>query len=169
MKKVPDWIYDALKKEKVKCQDCGFLFKGANIVAVGVRSSLRKPGIEAMFIELMCFKCNNAIMFELQEMDLSGLAYEILDEETKPHKKEPIKKEYIKKEYIINPDKGSDIEKKGKKSSKLSSKSKITLTEIRESADFLNSIESHDDLLLEMGMSPEDIEEYKTKGKEERS
>ena len=173
MKNIPAWIIKALKKETVKCHYCKEIFGDRSITAVGIRKGQDLENKEFLFVELFCKKCNKTTLFELTEMYLEELACEILgidenlDIEELSDILETEVENYISKEQEQEKEKEKDkptLKKSKKKVSAL--KSKITAKEIKEGIEFLNSINSHDDFLVELGMTPEDIDKYKERDKD---
>jgi len=165
MKNIPAWIIKALKKETVKCHYCKEIFGDRSITAVGIRKGQDLENKEFLFVELFCKKCNKTTLFELTEMYLEELACEILgiDENLDIEELSDILETEVENYVLKEQDKPAP-KKSQKKVSSL--KSKITLKEIKDGIEFLNSINSHDDFLVELGMTPEDIDKYKERDKD---
>ncbi len=154
MKYLPSWIIDLLEKGEMKCYNCERKFNGNSILAVGIKKGIENNKIEALFVDLRCTNCNKSATFEIANHTLQDLAYNILDEmEVQVEDEEissPIKRiKKVSSESI--PNKRKII------------KSKITRKEIKEHVDFLESAKTHEEILIAMGMSPEEIEFYNIK------
>ena len=93
--------------------------------------------------------------FELNEMTLLDLAFEILEEQSKVQDTQNRKD--------LDEEMGVADNKKSKKI-----RSKITVKEIKKSVSLLNKLETHDDFLMALGMSLEEIESYKLKRHKKR-
>jgi hypothetical protein len=101
-------------------------------------------------------------IFELKEMSLVEFAFEILEKENESHKqKKPIKKG--KKKDVLRELSGS----KSDRDSLKNKVSKITKKEVNEVIRFLDNTKTHEDFLVAMGLSPEQIREYNYKKDEE--
>jgi len=155
MKDLPNWIKKILDKDNLTCGVCNNLVTAKNLVSVGIQKSNKKPHNEVLCIGTICDSCKEMTVFELNEMTLLDLAFEILEEQSRVQDE---KKGNSVGEEIHNP-----VERNSKMT-----KSKITKTEIKDSAEFLNSIKNHDEFLLALGMSLEEIESYKIQKKEEK-
>jgi hypothetical protein len=168
---IPEWIILSLKEEKPDCKECKYIFIGKDIRAIGVRDSYREKGKETLFVELFCAKCKGVTLFEITSMSLVDFALDILEPSNEDNfninvenKKEELRKEY-EAEYGEENMKGDQNPVPPPSPSSPSPpikkrKSKITLKEIKDHAKFLNSIKTHEDFLIELGMSPEDIKQY---------
>ena len=155
---VPNWILMALKAEKLRCPQCKEVFNDKSITALGIRQSFKNKNKESLFIELTCTKCGKMTLFELQDMTLMNLAIDILEEMgvAEVSKMEDEDVSSMVEEKLES----SNVTKKPHKPPQRA-KSKITLREIKESADFLNSIKTHHEFLEALGFSPQEIENYK--------
>jgi hypothetical protein len=169
MKDTPRWVFKAIEDEKLKCHKCKTLFKGKSLVAVGIRKSFKGNGKEALFIELQCLKCEDMTLFELQPMGLFDMSLSVLEEQENKLKEEMSKRgrdiesieELSKEELEEAYNKGRTAQKDEKRRRK----SKITLSEIKEVSKFLNKCKSGEEFLIALGMSPEEIEKYSYKKK----
>ncbi len=149
MKDLPNWVKKILDNDKLTCGACDKLVTFKNLFSVGIQKSNKKPYKEVLSIGLVCKYCNEMTIFELNEMTLLDLAFEVLEEQSKTQDSQ--NKEDLDKEM-------GTASKKSKKV-----KSKITIREIKDSVAFLNELETHDDFLMALGMSLEEIESYKIK------
>ena len=165
MNNVPHWMLSALKSTKLRCHKCHNIFNSSQLRALGIRDSYHEEGKETLFIELICSKCSEMTLYELQDMSLVELAFDILDdieEDVDIIQKE--KHGSSIEELSINEDKSGLSKKKiiKKKISKIN-KSKISLKEIKDSVKLLQSLKTHEDFLIELGYSPEEIEKFNIK------
>jgi hypothetical protein len=158
MQNLPQWIKKILTENKLTCGKCGRVFDAKELLSVGIQKSSRPPHKEVLALGIFCDSCNEMTIFELQEMTLLDLSFDVLAEQS-GKQVEQITKESNKE---------MRIEKKNKIISKRTKRSKITLREIRETTKFLNEINNHDDLLLAMGMTIKEIEKYKKQSKKKR-
>jgi hypothetical protein len=159
MKDIPDWIVRMVEADNLYCNKCRKTLKVEHIISMGVHESSVEPYDDKLCIGVSCPDCKDVTIFELKEMTLVEFAFEILDKGTKPSK--PKKK--IKDSSV-----GDDILKEmiGKKPTRKKSvnkKSKITKKEVNEVRRFLNSAKTHEDVLVAMGLSPEQISKYSYK------
>jgi len=156
MEHIPPWILAALKKEKLRCHKCNNLFTYNHLKALGIRDSFKNVNEQSLFIELICSKCKEMTLFELQEMNLLDLSAEIIDG---IGTEEDIKEI---KEGLASMSDSDDI-KKEKIFPKKKKRSKITLKEINDHRRFLNGCKTHEEVMIAMGISPEEIEKYNFK------
>ena len=163
MRNIPTWIIKALKKEEVKCHSCHTFFDEKDIKSMGIRDGNDSKSKEFLFVELFCRKCKKVTLFELTEMYLEEFACEILGIDESLDTEELM--DLLESEVEKNGDKDESSTLKRKKTSP--QKSKITLKEVKDSVDFLNKINNHEEFLIALGMTPEEIDTYKhKKGKE---
>ena len=155
MKEIPEWIIKVVESEDLKCRQCKKLFNIDDLMSIGIQDSSNPPHDDTLCIGMFCSDCKELIIFELKEMTLIDFAFELLDQETSNNKiKKKIRKE--DNDFILN--KRSRSYKNRKK------KSKITLKEIRDIKKFLAPKDlKHEDLLIAMGMLPEEIIKYNYK------
>lgn len=173
MKNLPDWIKRILTDENLSCGRCNNLFKYEDLLSIGIQKSSDKKVKEVLFIGIICKKCREMTIFELQEMSLLDLSIEILGEQTEKEidrKKEELDDEINKKKNNENRENKKEIIKSKKVKNV---RSRITKEEIKDIKDFLNSkdyfkVENYDDLLIAMGMCPEEIDKYKLKKKKRK-
>ncbi len=168
MKSLPSWIKKILEDEHLTCGQCNNLFKYEDLLSVGVQKSNHKKEKEVLFIGIICKECKEMTVFELQEMSLLELSIEVLGEQTE---KEINNKKRELDNEIKNENKKEDNQNKSdiikpKRIKKM--QSRITVKEIKDIKDFLNSkdyfkVENYDDFLIAMGMCLEDIDKYKIK------
>jgi DNA-binding CsgD family transcriptional regulator len=104
-------------------------------------------------------------IFELKDMSLIEFAFEILDKGTKLNK--PKKKSKDKEiEIDILKELSGKKESSGRKPARkrlVNKKSKITKKEVNEVRRFLNGAKTHEEVLVAMGLSPEQISKYSYK------
>lgn len=161
MQNIPRWLQAALKTTKLKCHKCDKIFNCNHLRAIGVRDSYQKKDVETLFVELMCLNCSEMTLFELKDMTLIELSYEIMDDLEIPPE------DVVKREKM---DLGEELDHKitkGHFMKKKRKRSKITLKEIKESAKFLENVDTHEEFLIAIGLSPEDIDKYNMKDKKE--
>jgi hypothetical protein len=190
MKNVPSWVVDALMSKKFMCQGCRkVLDKIETLKAMGIRECFKDPMKESFFIELCCPKCKTITFFELQEMTLVDLSFEILDEVEEEEEEMEIRNKKNKKEqhswdkineedddddddededYEDNEDYRGDYKKEGSLYKETKEESKITKKEIEDSAIVLKALKTHEDFLEMIGLSPEKIKEYQIFKKEKK-
>jgi phage FluMu protein Com len=186
MRNVPSWVVDALMSKKFTCQGCRkVLDKIETLKAMGIRECFKDPTRESFFIELCCPKCKTITFFELQEMTLVDLSFEILDEiedEEEDDERESRGKNNKKEQRLWDSEDEEDEdgdydddyeeENKDKKRDKnedgIKEGSKITKKEIEDSAKVLKTLKTHDDFLEMIGLSPEKIKEYQIFKKEKK-
>jgi len=163
MKDIPKWIIRMVEADNLYCNKCRKTLKVQHIISMGVHESSIEPHDDKLCIGVSCPDCKDVTIFELKEMSLIEFAFEILDDGAKSNK--PPKK---------SKDRGTDIlkelsskkETSGKKPTRkkaVSKRSKITKKEVNEVRRFLNGAETHEDVLVAMGMSPEQISKYSYK------
>lgn len=155
MKDLPNWVKKILDNDKLTCGACDKLVTFGDLFSVGIQKSNKKPHKEVLSIGLVCKYCDEMTIFELNEMTLLDLAFEILEEQSKNQDDKNRK------------DLDREIDTVPKKSKKI--KSKITIREIKNSVAFLNKLKTHDDFLMALGMSLEEIESYKIKKHDRKS
>jgi hypothetical protein len=173
MKYVPHWVIDALMSKKFKCHSCKKAFLSKNLTALGIRESFSDPTKESFFIELVCRDCNKTTFFEMQEMNIVELSEDVLEEidadleamealdemhemDLAPDRKEISRK---KKELISDLESGELYENRPSKEIQVS---KITCKDVREAKKILKPKDfKHESFLEMMGMTPEEIMEYR--------
>ena len=189
MKNIPQWILDFMKKEDFKCPHCGAKFDSEHIMSLGIRHSIREMEKEVLFTEYLCSNCKKQTDLEFTEMTLADLAQDVisdLEDEIADYIQDKMKNEdmsmedldfaeydalmeeyYNYKESFSN-NKNNKFDNKSNKNNKSnkrnkSNKSKITLKNIKEAKKKLNNIKSHEEFLLLLGMSQEEINKYNIK------
>lgn len=180
MKDIPQWIRRILNNEKLTCGKCSKTFSSSELFSIGIQKGTKRPQKEVLFIGLVCGSCGEMTIFELDEMGLVDFSLEILEGENSDmaENETKIKEEKLfnininmSNKKIDNEDEEEEEEdedpREEKENSRISkrSKSKITVKEIKDVINFLEKNKSHEDFLLEMGMSLEDIEKYRVKKK----
>ncbi|KKM62413.1 hypothetical protein LCGC14_1521940 [marine sediment metagenome] len=168
---MPNWIISSLRKEKVDCRKCGFVFNSGSIKAIGIREAYQRGKKETLFVELFCQKCKDEIFFEIREMGLIDFAIDILtnkDKEGDEYEQEQFDFQQDPKiEDLMSRVEKSQRKKMDKKPGRSNSKSKITLKEIKDHAKFLDTLKTNDEFLQALGMSPEEIKKYEYNKKKE--
>jgi hypothetical protein len=157
MKDIPEWIIRMVEADNLYCNKCRKTLRVENIISMGIHESSVEPHDDKLCVGVSCPECKDVTIFELKDMSLIEFAFEILDKGTKPDK--PKKK--VK-------DKGTDILKElsGRKPARkriVNKKSKITKKEVNEVRRFLDGAKTHEDVLVAMGMSPDQISKYNYK------
>ena len=154
MQEVPNWIFKVIEMEKLKCRECKSLFTSKNLMSISIQESSQPPHKDFLCIGLFCRDCRELMIFELKEMSLVDFAFDIVDQETSNKIK---KKDDEEVPAILNNSK----KKIGKKRRK---RSRITNKEVNEIKKFLKPKDlTHDEFLIAMGMSPDEIEKYNFK------
>ena len=163
MKDIPEWIVRMVEADNLYCNKCKKTLRVEHIISMGIHESSVEPHNDKLCIGVSCPYCNDVTTFELKEMSLLKFAFEILDNgatSDKPKKKSKDKETDILKELS------------GKKPTRkrlVSKRSKITKKEVNEVRRFLNGAKTHEDVLIAMGMSPEEISKYSyKKGKDKK-
>lgn len=157
MKDVPEWITKLVDTESLRCNKCKDRLGKGHLISVGIQSSSIKPHDDTLCIGLYCNVCKEITIFELKEMSLIEFAFEILERETEPKKTMKKEDKSIKRNVI------REMGGVGGKRRLKASKSKITRKEINESIRFLKNVKTHEEFLVAMGMSPEQICYYSYK------
>lgn len=165
MKDLPQWVKKILDNENLTCGVCDRVVSLKDLSSMGIQKSSVKPHRETLFIGIICKSCKEMTLFELKEMTLLDFAFEILAEQSKEQSKEQSRAQTKNNRKELK--KETNIPLKKEKFKK--AKSKITLKEIKKSVSFLNSLETHDDFLIALGMSIEQIESYKLKKNERKT
>jgi hypothetical protein len=155
MKEVPAWIIKVIEIEKLECRNCNRIFGVVDLMSVGIQESSKAPYQDTLCIGLFCSKCKELVIFELKEMSLLHFAFEILEQETETRDPSDKKSKPIDK-------KNSSSENKSKRKKRVK-KSKITAKEVKESVKFLKEAKSHEEFMLAMGMSFEELQKYNYK------
>ena len=145
MKEVPKWVSDIIETTNLLCAKCQNPFNVNNLISIGIQESSLVPHDDVLCFGMSCKKCNEIIIFEIKEMNLIEFAFGVIEKETDP-----------KENTLRAPD---------RKKSFVARKSKITQKEVNDHVKFLNNIKTHEDLLVAMGISPEDINKYNYKRK----
>jgi len=153
MKDTPKWILELINKEKLTCNKCKMKFSVEHLVSVGVQKSFDNSNKEKLIIGLYCEECDEMGMFELKDMSLIDLAFEVLDDESDNKIRET--------EEELDSQLGKEVSYSGKKR-KSRTKSKITIKEVKAASKFLKTC-NHYELLEAMGWTPEDIDFYNKK------
>ena len=156
MRDLPNWVKKILNDDNLTCGVCDEHVSLKDLFSIGIQKSNKRPYKEVLSIGIFCSSCKEMTIFELNEMTLLDFAFEILEEQSRVQDNKNRKD--LDKEMGI-----PLIRKKGKTKSKI--KSKITMKEIKESVSLLNELKTHDDFLVALGMSLEEIESYKIRKK----
>jgi len=160
MKNIPEWVVKVIKTDSLNCNKCRVLFKMDSLISIGIQESSLEPHEDKLCVGMYCDNCKEMTIFELKEMTLIEFAFEILEKETEP-------KDRKEKNKIINNPLDILGENKKVKRRKPIPRSKITKKEIRDSVKFLGSIKTHEEFLVAMGLSPEQIKQYDYKKSDE--
>ena len=152
MKDLPSWVKEVLDNKNLSCGKCNKVFALKDLCSVGIERSSKNKEKNVLFLGIICENCGETTNFQLQEMTLLDLAFEVLEEQSKEQT------DKTKKEL----DAEMGIKKRQKV--KRNVRSKITLKEIKDHADFLKTVKTHDEFLLALGMSLDEIEENNFKG-----
>ena len=154
MQEIPKWIIRIIETENLVCRGCKKEFYTDDLMSISIQESSSPPYEDTLCIGMFCIKCKELIIFELKEMTLIDFAFEIIDQETS----NKIKKN--KKETTAVNSAGGNKRKKRKEVKK----SKIKLKEVEDIKKFLKTKGLlHEDVLIAMGMLPEEIDKYNYK------
>lgn len=156
MKDLPRWVKEILDDQNLTCGKCNNAFVFKDLFAIGIEKSSKKPHKEVLFLGIICKKCGEMTNFELQEMTLLDLAFEVLEDQSQnqsDQNKQELDTEMGIKRGTIKPKK---------------TRSKITLKEIKDHADFLKNVKTHEEFLVALGMSLDEIEKYNIKKKKKK-
>lgn len=162
MKNIPKWVIKIIETNDLSCNKCKKILKVTNLISIGIQESSVDPHNDKLCIGLNCFDCREMTIFELKDMSLIEFAFELLDKETESNK---IMKNGNKKRDIL---KELSSDKPSRRRS-VNKKSKITKKEVNEVVRFLKNTTTHEDFLVAMGLSPEEISKYNYKKGEEES
>jgi hypothetical protein len=160
MHHVPTWILNLIEREDLLCHQCNFLFKLGNLMSIGIQESSQKPHNDMLCIGMFCSKCQELTIFEIKEMNLLEFSFEIVGKKTED------------KVRVERAEEEDDDEKEEKKrgvppmKKPIRTKSKITSKEVQDSVRSLNAMKTHEEFLVAMGMSPEEIRKYDFKKEE---
>lgn len=160
MKDVPEWITRIIETEDLYCNKCKDLFKRNNLISVGIQQSSMEPHDDKLCVGMFCSVCREITIFELKDMSLVEFAFEILEKETEPRDNRKPSSKMMEQNIF------SDIRGRKKRKS-VSNKSKITKKDLNEAVRFLRNIKTHEEFLVAMGMSPEQISQYSYKKSKE--
>jgi len=160
MKDIPGWVIKVIETNDLNCNKCKKILSVDRLISIGVQESAIAPHTDKLCIGLNCLKCKEMTIFEIKDMSLIEFAFELLDKETETEKpKKKSKSRDVLKEL--------SSEKSSSRRKSKNMKSKITKREVNEVARFLKNANTHEDFLVAMGMSPEQISKYNyKKGKE---
>lgn len=151
MNDAPKWILGFLSKGNVSCGLCEKKFCEDDLISLGIQESIVDANKDMLTIGLYCDDCNEVTLAEIKEMSLIEFSMNILEDD------EEIS-DYTKINNKL--DTKNDNKKKNK--------TNISKKDVSNVSKFLNSIDTHDELLTAMGMSPEDIEKIKKEGEREK-
>ncbi len=166
MKNIPEWVIKIVETNDLSCNKCKKVMKTNNLISIGVQESAVDPHHDKLCIGLNCPDCREMTIFELKDMSLIEFAFELLDKETqnKKSEKKSIQKRDVLKE-LVGEMQPSEMQPRRRSAKK---KSKITKKEVNEVVRFLKATKTHEEFLVAMGLSPEQISEYNyKKGDEE--
>ena len=154
MKDIPGWIVRMVEADNLYCNKCRKTLKAKHVISMGIHESSVEPYNDKLCIGVSCPDCAYVTTFELKEMSLTEFAFEILDKGMNPEKQE---KKSKKKDIL------KDLSSKPTRKRIAKKKSRITKKEVNEIRRFLNGAKTHEDVLVAMGMSPEQISKYNYK------
>ena len=157
MKDIPEWIIKLVKTSSLCCNKCKDRLGVDYLISIGIQNSSIEPHDDTLCIGMYCAVCREITIFELKEMSLVEFAFEILEKETEPKKKFVNKQESSTKSNMLK-----ELGRGGQGQKSLH-KSKITRKEINESVRFLQGVKTHEEFLVAMGLSPEQICRYSYK------
>lgn len=146
----PSWFEKAL--QVLECPKCHEKIRKEHIIAEGIRNSIVHKGETAFFIEHKCPDCSSHATIELTKMCIEEFALEIMGVLSSQEERE---EESQDKTDIYE---SSDKTKNEKKPIK---KSKISSMEIDEITESIKNCKTHEEFLLDIGVSQEEIDSYK--------
>lgn len=152
MQDVPEWINRLLGKGKIMCISCSQVMGEDDLISVGIQEATDDPNEDVLVIGVYCSECREVTMVELKKMTLLDLSLEVIESESRKVD------ENDDEDNIVDM-----IDLQDKKSQEVNLKSKISKKEIENISDFLKKIKNHEEMLLAMGMSIEEIEKYSFK------
>jgi len=156
MKDIPEWIIRMVEADNLYCNKCRKTLRVGHVISMGIHESSVDPYDDKLCVGVSCPECKEVTIFELKEMSLIEFAFEILDKGTRPEK---LQKKVDKRTDILKDLTGANSDQKRR----ISKKSKITKKEVNEVVRFLNGAKTHEDVLIAMGMSPDQISKYNYK------
>lgn len=160
MKDIPEWIIKITETDELYCNKCKDIFRKDNLISIGIQQSGMEPHDDKLCVGMFCSKCREITIFELKDMSLVEFAFEILERETDPKDSKKYNNKTTKQDMFK--------EIKGRKKRKLiSNRSKITKKDLNEAVRFLRNVKTHEEFLVAMGMSPEQINQYRYKESKE--
>jgi len=156
MNEVPKWVIKLISSEKLTCNECELLFKTEQLMSIGVQESTQGKHNDVMCIGMFCPKCKELTIFELKDMSLVEFAFEILDQNSMVDSMT---------DDIVSENKKSSLDPGPKNNNKIKrKKSKITAKEIDDIRKYLKPKNLlHEDFLIAMGMSVEEVEKSRFK------
>lgn len=157
MHHVPTWILNLIEREDLLCHQCNILFKLSNLMSIGIQESNQKPHNDMLCIGMFCSKCQELTIFEIKEMNLLEFSFEIVGKKTEDKVRVEKAEEEDDVEENRDDKKRHEIHSNKKP---IRTRSKITSKEVQDSVKFLNSIKTHEEFLVAIGLSPEDIKKY---------
>ena len=167
MKDLPSWIEKILNSDNLTCGRCDKNFSRKELISVGIQKSSRKPHKEILFIGIACDECGEMTIFELQEMSLLNLAFEIIEEQAEEYTDK--RKRELDNEIKSTRKRPEQQNKQNNHQQQKIIRSKITRKEIKDDVRILNNLKYHEDFLVALGMSLDDIEKYSyKKGKKKK-
>lgn len=158
MRDLPEFLKNVINKvEAVKCQSCKRKFGDKDLIGVGIHKSLANPKIEVMFLEMMCSSCNKESLFEIDEMSVLDFAFNVVYEMEK-NEEGSIDKFLRPDNEKETPMPNNNNERKLPRQSR--PRTKIRKKDLADTKRLLENMETMGELLLSMGMKPEDIKKY---------
>lgn len=158
MKDIPEWIGEFIKTGPLCCNRCKDTFDIENLISIGIQESSVKPHDNKLCIGMYCLVCKEITIFELKEMSLVEFACEILKQE-----KEFDNCKKSNRKALM----GDVLREISRPRRRKRPRSKITKKEANEDIRFLKNVKTHEEFLVAMGLSPEQIEQYNYKKSEE--
>lgn len=147
------WILFHFEKGSFKCPFCSAQFQKSGMVVFGIKlSSQIDPHKSVLYIEYCCPDCNKKSGFEIAEMSMEDLSFQIISDleiEDEINQKHSFKPKVNK-----DPKKKARQRKTSPKNTKLSKeKSKITHKDQKEVAGVLSDVSSWEDILHIFGIN----------------
>jgi hypothetical protein len=117
-----------------------------NVSGIGIRYSSKHKNKTVLFFEYVCDKCNNHIFVELDFMTIKDFVNKMRNEKT------DIDSNLVRRDTDV-----STIDKK-------ENKSRISIEEIKQMKEVLDKSVYWDDILINVGLTQEEIDKYKEDG-----
>jgi hypothetical protein len=158
----PKWFEKAL--QVLECPKCNDNIKKEYILAEGIRKSIVHENDTAFFIEYKCPKCLSHATIELTKMSVEEFVLEMVDLFASQDDGEG-EKSATEEDFENFDSAEGDSSKKTKNTSKnFRKKTKITPSEFDGALKMIKSCKTHEEFLLNIGVSQEEIDELGKKG-----